>query len=207
MDLKTANRLLELRKEHGYSQDALAEKIGVSRQAVSKWERAESSPDTDNLISLANLYGITLDELLNNSKDGAFEPASPSQSKDVKEKVKTVVSKVSDYGLYPRAAAAMMKFPFPILVVIIYAGLSFAFDIWHPLWIIFLAIPIYYQTALACKANNKKAFCLLLPFPEIIVAIYLIASFATQAWNSTWILFLAIPIYYWIAAFLVKNKN
>ena len=43
MDLKTANRLLELRKEHGYSQDALAEKIGVSRQAVSKWERAESS--------------------------------------------------------------------------------------------------------------------------------------------------------------------
>ena len=47
MDLKTANRLQQLRKENGYSQDALAEKLGLSRQAISKWERGESSPDTD----------------------------------------------------------------------------------------------------------------------------------------------------------------
>ena len=46
MDLKTANRLQQLRKENGYSQDALAEKLGLSRQAISKWERGESSPDT-----------------------------------------------------------------------------------------------------------------------------------------------------------------
>ena len=38
--------------------------LGVSRQAVSKWERSESSPDTDNLIALAALYGVSLDELL-----------------------------------------------------------------------------------------------------------------------------------------------
>ena len=44
MDLKTANRLQQLRKENGYSQDALAEKLGLSRQAISKWERGESSP-------------------------------------------------------------------------------------------------------------------------------------------------------------------
>ena len=56
MDLKTANRLQQLRKENGYSQDALAEKLGLSRQAISKWERGESSPDTDNLIALAELY-------------------------------------------------------------------------------------------------------------------------------------------------------
>jgi len=66
MDVVTANRLLEYRKQHNLSQDELAEKIGVSRQAVSKWERAEASPDTDNLISLAKLYGISLDELVNN---------------------------------------------------------------------------------------------------------------------------------------------
>ena len=48
----------EFRKE-------LAEKLGVSRQAVSKWERSEASPDTDNLIELAHIYGVTLDELLN----------------------------------------------------------------------------------------------------------------------------------------------
>lgn len=64
MDIKTANRLYELRKQHGYSQDELAEMLNVSRQAVSKWERSESSPDTDNLIALARLYGVSLDELL-----------------------------------------------------------------------------------------------------------------------------------------------
>lgn len=59
MNLEIANRLLALRREHGYSQEELAYKLGVSRQAVSKWERAESSPDTDNLLALARLYGVS----------------------------------------------------------------------------------------------------------------------------------------------------
>ena len=64
MDLAMAQRLVDRRKAAGLSQDALAAQLGVSRQAVSKWERSESSPDTDNLIALAALYGVSLDELL-----------------------------------------------------------------------------------------------------------------------------------------------
>lgn len=64
MNIEIANRLVNLRKENNLSQEALAEKIGISRQAVSKWERAEASPDTDNLILLSRLYGVSLDELL-----------------------------------------------------------------------------------------------------------------------------------------------
>lgn len=64
MNIETANILLQFRKKSGLSQEELASKIGVSRQAVSKWERAEASPDTDNLILLAKVYGVTLDELL-----------------------------------------------------------------------------------------------------------------------------------------------
>lgn len=82
MNIETANRLLQYRKLHNLSQEELAEKIGVSRQAVSKWERAEASPDTDNLILLAQVYGVTLDELLqgeeeptvNTEKSEAHEP-------------------------------------------------------------------------------------------------------------------------------------
>lgn len=69
MNIETANRLLQYRKQHNLSQEELAEKIGVSRQAVSKWERAEASPDTDNLIRIAELYGVSLDELLKGNKD------------------------------------------------------------------------------------------------------------------------------------------
>ncbi len=64
MNLEIATRLVELRKANKLSQEALAEKLGISRQAVSKWERAEASPDTDNLIALAKLYHVSLDELL-----------------------------------------------------------------------------------------------------------------------------------------------
>jgi len=68
MNIEIANRLQKLRKENGYSQEELADKLGISRQAVSKWERAESSPDTDNLIILARLYNMSLDDLLYDSE-------------------------------------------------------------------------------------------------------------------------------------------
>lgn len=81
MDLAMAQRLVDCRKAAGLSQEALAAQLGVSRQAVSKWERSESSPDTDNLIALAALYGVSLDELLygeaasdaDGSEDGSTE--------------------------------------------------------------------------------------------------------------------------------------
>lgn len=79
MNVEIAERLATRRKLAGLSQEALAEKLGVSRQAVSKWERSESSPDTDNLIALAKLYGVSLDELLyvdeSIEDDVAFEAA------------------------------------------------------------------------------------------------------------------------------------
>lgn len=81
MDFAMAQRLVDRRKAAGLSQEALAAQLGVSRQAVSKWERSESSPDTDNLIALAALYGVSLDELLygeaasdaDGSEDGSTE--------------------------------------------------------------------------------------------------------------------------------------
>lgn len=73
MTIEIANRLIELRKNKGLSQEELAEKIGISRQAVSKWERAESSPDIDNIIMLSRLYGISVDELLCNENETSMD--------------------------------------------------------------------------------------------------------------------------------------
>ena len=80
MDLAMAQRLVNRRKAAGLSQEALAAQLGVSRQAVSKWERSESSPDTDNLIALAALYGVSLDELLYGE---AADSTDGSQADDV----------------------------------------------------------------------------------------------------------------------------
>ena len=75
MNVQIAQRLAELRRAKGYSQESLARELGLSRQAVSKWERAESSPDTENLIALARLYGVSLDELLSVDADIADDIA------------------------------------------------------------------------------------------------------------------------------------
>ena len=57
-------KLQALRRRTGMSQDMLAEKLEVSRQAVSKWERDEAMPETDKLVRIAKLFDISLDELL-----------------------------------------------------------------------------------------------------------------------------------------------
>ena len=61
------DKLYQLRKDKGISQEELADKLGVSRQAISKWERGEALPDTDNLISIAKLYEVSLDQLVGNT--------------------------------------------------------------------------------------------------------------------------------------------
>ncbi|MDD6672596.1 MAG: helix-turn-helix transcriptional regulator [Eubacteriales bacterium] len=198
MDLMTANRLQQLRKANGYSQDVLAEKLGISRQAVSKWERAESSPSVDNLLDLARLYGITVDEMLNTDGDRVVIKTQNNTKKDIKGKLKSLISKANDFGIYPELARSLAKFPFFLVVTVLYVVLCFVTKLWHPLWIMFLALPIYYQFALACKGGNKKVFMLLLPIPEIIVTVFLILGFAFGIWKYAWILFLILPIYYWI---------
>lgn len=83
MNLEVANKLLKLRKENNLSQEELAERLGISRQAISKWERGEASPDTDNLIQLSNLYRISLDELLDIDVKTFKTPTYPHSSSDM----------------------------------------------------------------------------------------------------------------------------
>ena len=59
-----ADKLITLRKKAGWSQEELAEKLGVTRQSVSKWEGAQSVPDIDKILQLARLFGVTTDYLL-----------------------------------------------------------------------------------------------------------------------------------------------
>lgn len=200
MDIKTANRLQQLRKMNGYSQDALAEKLGISRQAISKWERAESSPDTDNLIALADLYGMTLDELLNSENDKVIIDPSPSDE----NKADDAPVKRRRPSLHGALGKKLFKFPYPIVVAIVYVLIGILAKVWHPTWILFLTIAVYYHFAGACFAKSKKGFMLALPVPEIIVILFLILGFCGSLWHPAWILFLLIPVYYWAVAMYVK---
>ena len=76
-NINLGNNLYNLRKKSGLSQEEFAEKLHISRQAVSKWERGEAFPDTENLIEIAEFYGVTIDELVNRTEpfDGVREAA------------------------------------------------------------------------------------------------------------------------------------
>ncbi len=64
-----SNNLIELRKYHDYSQEDLAELIGVSRQTLSKYETGESLPDIEKCKLLADVFGVTIDDLINYEKN------------------------------------------------------------------------------------------------------------------------------------------
>lgn len=63
------DNLVSMRKIHGYSQDELAEKIGVTRQTLSKYETGESLPDIERCKLLADAFGVTIDDLINYDKN------------------------------------------------------------------------------------------------------------------------------------------
>lgn len=63
-----SEKLIKLRKQHGFSQEELGYKLNVTRQTVSKWELGQTVPEMNKLISLSQIYGISLDELTNEDK-------------------------------------------------------------------------------------------------------------------------------------------
>ncbi len=81
-----ADKLIDLRKKNGWSQEELAEKLNVSRQAVSKWEGAQSIPDMSRIIQLSELFGVSTDYLLKENQ----ELAEPTQESGETSSVRTV---------------------------------------------------------------------------------------------------------------------
>ena len=74
--MNISGRILNLRKTQGLSQEELADRLGVSRQAVSKWESEQSAPDIDKIILMSELFGVTTDYLLK-----GIEPARAAHKK------------------------------------------------------------------------------------------------------------------------------
>lgn len=78
-----ADKIIDLRKKAGWSQEELAEKLGVSRQSVSKWEGAQSIPDMNKILQLSELFGVSTDYLLKDSMEAA--ETVPSQDIDAED--------------------------------------------------------------------------------------------------------------------------
>lgn len=89
------DRIFELRREKGLTQDALAELLGVTAQAVSKWERGESMPETAMLPKLAEIFDVTIDSLFGNEKKPLAEYV-PEKERDFDKMVLRILVDSND---------------------------------------------------------------------------------------------------------------
>ena len=91
------NKLYELRKQKGFSQEELANRLNISRQTISKWEVGESTPDMEKLVAISDLFEVSLDELVKGEEPKLAEPSEQIVKSelysDIKEQVLTVDNK------------------------------------------------------------------------------------------------------------------
>lgn len=192
MNKVTANKLYELRKNNGLSQEELADKIGVSRQAVSKWERGEASPDTDNLIALANLYNVSLDELIGRDEVKEKIVIEDTIVIDSKEDDDNDDDDEDDESNHLSWLNPLLLF----VAIIAMLLLGILFDFWSWSWLTILVWIVVISTIKAIRKKRVNKF----NYPVLVTLIYLFLGLATpHIWHPTWILFVSIPLFYIIA--------
>lgn len=189
MSIKQGEYLKQLRSEKGLSQEQLAEKIGLSRQSISKWEQGLSTPDVDNFVKLAEIYNVPIESLLKGepieNNDSAQTQAEASNQTDTKEKP----AKKKRGWLFPS---------YPVIAVIDYAliGILFGGRGWAIGWIVLLTIPLFYTGIIAFEKKKPIIFC----YPVLVLIIFLLSGFLFSLWHPMWIVFLTIPIFYIVTA-------
>ncbi len=247
MNVEIAQRLAEMRREKGYSQEELAAQLGLSRQAVSKWERAESSPDTGNLIALADLYGVTLDELVRVDADIAddvqFEAgdrnitaeiqaqeaavrasaaavqaaAAATQARAAAQAAESSVPQAQQPAVSSAAASTSAGMPTqppsapaqqPVVAPPFPSAAAAAPHMPPPPYQAPVAAQSPYQAAPAHDAKpHRKGPWMTFPYPVLCVIVFLLAGFLFGAWHPAWVVYLTIPLYYWIAHIIENDPN
>ena len=120
-----ADKIISLRKKAGWSQEELAEQLGVTRQSVSKWEGAQSVPDMDKVVQMSRLFGVTTDYLLKDELEE--QAAAPAEEESVLRRV--TMAQAADYLARRKAAAPKIAVATALCIIspvtlILLAGMS-----------------------------------------------------------------------------------
>ena len=179
--IKIANLLVRLRKQHNLTQNDLAMELGVSYQAVSKWERGENLPDSGLLLSLANYYGITVDEILNGEMNDAFM----TYSKTNEEKG------INDAVYISLGIAFFMLSPVPYLLL---ERHSEVFATLALLLCIILGITTFIVYGFKADKKDKKTLSAKGERKSELIwgtctFIFLFVGFVFGVWHPTWLIF------------------
>lgn len=233
MTIEIADRLIKLRKKNGYSQEELADKLGLSRQAVSKWERAEASPDTDNLICLAKLYGISLDELLSTDDDVETivkEQVRQEEPVDKEEGIHLVDDEGNEVSITEKgvnlatpngekrkvkvfkdkfdAVIACVECGLFLLSVVAYILLGTYLNMWHNAWVLMFTPGIMCSFVRAIKSKNANKVNMVFIALFVFFFVCMVKpGMSSNLWHPMWVVFLSIPLYHSVVSTIHKVTN
>ena len=190
-------RLTLLRKEKGYSQEEVAEKLNVTRQTVSKWELDQSTPDFDKVIPICKLYGISSEELLTGRKPDVnndnCEYNLMTDEEIKKSKAKAICVSVAIFIL-------------SIVWILISEPINFiSEEVMVAIFLVIIGVGvvnlIYKLTTLpegksreVKKAKRKQTHKYDDLLAILTLIIYLLVSFVSGAWYITWIIWIVYAL-------------
>lgn len=223
--MTTGERLYEMRKAKGLSQEAAANILGVTRQTVSKWETDQSTPDFDKIIPICDLYGISSEELLRsdyraerseNSFDEHFNDYDENSVYKTDENFDNEYKKNSQR----KKSAALMAAAIALYILSVTPFLVIKSETAVVVFFIILAAAtmlIVYSSLSKPKDNkededNNKSIIKRISsiLSGIVLVIYLVLSFLTHGWAYTWIIWIVYSIVIEIiklAYVLKEDKN
>lgn len=199
--MNIGEKLFELRKSKQLSQEAVAEKLNVTRQTISKWETNQSTPDFDKIIPLCELYGISSDELLrgeineterNTGDDNIkFEVENVDVNNITRNRTKRALGVSLGVLLYFVAVVwIMISIPFLMLDPILSSAIFLLICGLATFSIVYTCI--IYKNHKKQDEQQEKESKIVKQINEVIalvtVIIYLLISFMTMAWHITWII-------------------
>lgn len=213
MSMEIAQRLAEMRRKKGFSQEELANRLGLSRQAISKWERGESAPDMANLIALADLYEVTLDELIRGeapaaqAEDADTASKAPASDKvdvtintfinDEKPKATSTAEPANAQPSVSSAASGATAAPSTATA----AASRQAYPPPPP------TQPVYQVVTPPPAPKVANEVWMTFPYPLFCALLYLVIGFVFGLWHPGWIIFLTIPFFYWIVRVVKQDPN
>lgn len=211
--MSLGNRLYELRKKKNISQEEAAEKLGVTRQTISKWETDQSLPDFDKILPLCELYEISTDELLTGKKSETKMESKSNEEQELESGQRKKTALVVSLSVFIYFIAVIW-----IIIAEPIEAISDNLMIGSFLFIVAIAtvVLVFYFISISKEENKEKKrkekemekYDGLIAL--IFTCIYLLLSFLTSAWHITWILWIVYAIVIEIVHLLIgmkENKN
>ena len=186
-------KIQNLRKQKGLSQEQLAEAVGVSRQAVSKWEAEQSVPDIDKIILICDYFGVTTDYILRDEEMSCTETVQSTnkneEEKDMDNKKKSTLLLTVAVMLYILCAVPIIIIPNQVGLVLLLVMVAVATGM--------MIFRSRLNSSDKRDENEEEP-----PKPEnpilkavkrcvwvLAVVVYIVISFSSGAWYITWLVF------------------